>query len=281
MKIKLIILCCLFTKLLFSQENIGAIEFALEMGADGKTYTVFAKPTDTTFISTNTITGTGQVTIVASSGFEITNFKNLGAEWDGGSSIVRQPIEDPAHDYLSIGLTGDSAPKLIFQAHQPIPLFSFESKNECKGIVRLIDWAKDKFAQIPNSENSNPVNELGVIDLGQGLKKAKYIGNYGAANVNCSTSKFPPISTSPIGQVVELQHSKSRLIEWEELNNSVSHSMKIRLKGTVEWLPSIKINQPKIYLYGAKNSVYEYQISTILENGKMVQSDIFETTRLD
>ena len=281
MKIKLIILCCFFAKLLFAQEDIGTIEFALEMAADGKTYTVFAKPTETTFLSTNTITGTGQVTIVTSPGFEIANFKNLGAQWDAGISIVRQPIEDPTHDYLSIGLAGDNTPKLIFQAHQPIPLFSFESKNGCQGIVRLIDGTKDKFAQTPNSENSNPINELGVIDLDKGLKRAIYTGNYGAANVNCSSSNFPPISTSPIGPVVELQPSNSQLIQWEELNNSVSYSMRIRLKGTVKWLPSIKIKQPKVYLYGAKNSVYEYQISTILENGKIVQSDIFETTSLD
>ena len=82
-------------------------------------------------------------------------------------------------------------PKLIFQAHQPIPLFSFEGKNECNGIVRLIDGTKDIFAQTPNSENSNPANVLGVIDLDQGLKRAIYTGNYGAATINCSSlAKF-------------------------------------------------------------------------------------------
>lgn len=278
MKTRLIILCSLFTQLLFAQQTIGTIEFGLEIGADGKTYTVFAKPTDSTFLSMNTITGTGQVTIVVPTGFEVDNFKNFGGEWDGGDAIVRQPIEDIEHDYISIALDGDRTPKLIFQGHTPVPLFSFESKNECKGIVRLIDWTKDLFAQTPNSANSNPGNELGVIDLDQRLKRARYKRNYGAASIDCSQSNFPPILTSPISPIVELQPSKGRTIQWTELNSTVSYSIKIRLKGTAEWLSSIKLKQPKVYLYGAKGTPYEYQIFTILENGEIELSDIFEVS---
>ena len=60
------------------------------------------------------------------------------------------------------------------------PLFSFKADGGCytDDLIRLIDNTQDVFAILPNSENSNPGNELGIIDLSNGLARFRYARNY-------------------------------------------------------------------------------------------------------
>ncbi|MFK7978666.1 MAG: hypothetical protein AB8G86_01675, partial [Saprospiraceae bacterium] len=165
--------------------SFAQIEFTLQLEADGETYTVYAKPPAEAIISTNTITGTGQVTLVVPSGFQLIDFQKLGAEWDGGTTRVSQPIEDPEHDYISFGLLGDRVPKAVYTPGQETALFSFKSEGGCVGLLRLIDNRTDVFAQLPNSENSNPGNELGIIDLDNSLTRFRYTQNYEPFAADC------------------------------------------------------------------------------------------------
>ncbi len=169
----------------FTLTSFAQIEFTLQLEADGLTYTVYAKPPANSIISTNTITGTGQVTLVVPTEFQLIDFQKLGGEWDAGDTRVSQPIEDPEHDYISFGLDGDRAPKAIYTAGQETALFSFKSEGGCVGLLRLIDNRTDVFAQIPNSESSNPGNELGVIDLGNSLARFRYSQNYEPFAADC------------------------------------------------------------------------------------------------
>lgn len=175
----------LFFLLIFTP-TFAQIEFSLQLSDDNITYTVFAKPLASSNISTNTVTGTGQVTIVTPIDFKPINFKNLGGSWNS-AALVKQPAEDQDHYYLSFGLQSDD-PKLIYTPGEPIALFSFENESGCLGPVRLIDNQNDAFAIVPNSVSSNASNELGIIDLDIGLNRINYIGNYEPTHADCSES---------------------------------------------------------------------------------------------
>jgi hypothetical protein len=169
----------------FALNGYSQIEFTLQLEADAVTYTVYAKAPANSTISTNTITGTGQVTIVVPTGFQLIDFQNLGGEWDGGGTRVNQPLEDSEHDYISFGLTGDNRPKAKYEPGKTTALFSFKGDGACAGLIRLIENNVDAFAQIPNSENSNPGNELGIIDLGNSLARFFYSKNYEPFAADC------------------------------------------------------------------------------------------------
>lgn len=168
-----------------SISSFGQIEFSIQLEEDGISYTVYARPLASSIISENTITGTGQVTVVVPTGFEYTNFQNLGGQWDGGDTRVNQPLEDTDHDYISFGIVNDNNPKAIYRPGQETPLFSFEATGDCMGLIRLIDNNEDTFAQIPNSENSNPGNEIGIIDIGNGILRFRYTQNYEPFAADC------------------------------------------------------------------------------------------------
>jgi len=176
-----------------SLTTYAQIEYTLQLEDDGVTYTAYARAPADSPISTNTITGTGQVTIVAPTGFQIIDYQNLGGEWDGGDTRVDQPIENPEFDYISFGLDGDNRPKAVYQPGVAIPLFSFKSDGGCVGLIQIIGPGDPFLPENStagnqngaNSENSNPGNELGIIDLGNSLLRFRYGGLYEPLAADC------------------------------------------------------------------------------------------------
>jgi len=270
MKIKSCILFCLLAQTIFAQ-----IEFSLELDKFGITYTVFAKPADDLKLSEKILASTAQVTLITQNGVALAHFKNLGGEWDGGSSIVREPIEDANHDYISVGMIGDQQPKLTLKQGKPIALFSFETKDGCQGTMRLIDNKKDIFAKIPNSVNNNPGNDLSAIDI-EKMKQLFYTGNYEPFKVDCPSENLSPFSTklasyNPIYATVEL----------EKVKEAESYSIQARLKGTTEWLTPVNSETTKLYFYGHLDQIYEYQVKTIFIDGREKWGDISEISRVE
>jgi len=100
----------------------------------------------------NTATGeTGRVT-------------SVHGDWQLNSRSDR-PVENPAFDYLSIGLTELGTTGIPYQADVPVTLFEFEVSN-CRGVIRLLDNDSDAFNKMPNSANSNPGNQIAVLGEG-------------------------------------------------------------------------------------------------------------------
>ncbi|RMG76242.1 MAG: hypothetical protein D6714_21635, partial [Bacteroidetes bacterium] len=144
--------------LLASQTLRAQIELKLAVAPDGKTYSVYARPDSTINPSTDTYTGTGQITLVVPNGFEYTNFQEISGDWNYQPpfvSIVKAPVENPSKDYISIGLN-DDLPQIVYQAGQETLLFTFERVGSCLGEIYLIDNDTDPFAQLPNSAGTNP-----------------------------------------------------------------------------------------------------------------------------
>ena len=185
--------------LLFALHFVGSfasaqVELTLRLLPDQETFAVYAKPPANANISTNTITGTGQVTIVAPTGFDYRDFQRLGGDWRQNARVNR-PLENPEKDYISFGLNRDD-PKIIYRPGEETPLFSFKKEGACVGRLYLIDNNTDPFAQIPNSENSNPGNDLGIIDLGNNLIRFRYTRNYDPFAADCEDNDGDGIPNS-------------------------------------------------------------------------------------
>ncbi len=178
-------ICLIVSLLLISVTGFAQldIETTIEIQTDGVTYHVYARPIATSSISDNTITGTGQITIVAPTGFSYTDFKNESGRWLENARVNR-PLESPERDYLSFGLQSDR-PKIVYVPGQETLLFSFKREGGCNGRLYLIENETDPFAKLPNSESSNPGNDFGIIDLGGGLSAFGYLSNYEPYKADC------------------------------------------------------------------------------------------------
>lgn len=176
--IQLFTLALLFTSL----SNLQAqIKLGLVVNEYAERIEVYALHDDPNFSSSKTNLATGQVTILTETGTELTNINNINGMWMLNSS-AKAPKENPTRDYFSFGfpeymevpLSG-SAPTLLFTAE-----FSGSSQ------IQLIT-NDDPFAQIPNSLNLNPGNEMTMIDLANGKEIITYTDNY----TPCGKSPYP------------------------------------------------------------------------------------------
>ena len=76
------------------------------------TYGVFVKPCDGIIPSDNTITGTGQVTVILPMGNNIANLANHAGLWVDNAALSG-PSESPDFNYFTFGFLNDS-PKIVF-----------------------------------------------------------------------------------------------------------------------------------------------------------------------
>ena len=165
-----------FSTVLFAQPDnaLKALNFKIQK-IDANTYGVFVQPEGIT-PSERTITGSGQVTIVAPVDFTYSNLENFGGTWVENAR-VDGPIEAADKAYVSFGFVTDF-PKINLFPNEETILFSFTVDTEFEGTFALIDNNNDPFMN-PNSYGNNPGNDLGIIDAGNqgGLQYYAYAGN--------------------------------------------------------------------------------------------------------
>ncbi len=167
--------------LILATSASAQIDFRIGISTDGQTYTVYAKPKNSISPSTNTMTGTGQVTLVAPHGFQYNSFTSLKGTW-GTQPTVKAPVENPNFDYISVGLLNDAPfPNNIqYVVGQETAIFRLKRTSACTGPVMLIE-TNDPFYP-PNSVGANVGNDIGVIDVGKpGFPFYIWISNYGFA----------------------------------------------------------------------------------------------------
>ncbi|MCB0517406.1 MAG: hypothetical protein H6577_23815 [Lewinellaceae bacterium] len=153
------------------------IELRVGMLPDNVTYAVYARPDSTINPSLNTITGTGQVTLVVKTGFVVESLTSVHGLWDLNATVI-SPVENPTHNYITVGFSVDNG--IDYISGQETMLFKIKRGSPCDGEVRLID-EDDPFAQLPNSMGTNPGNDISVIDLKPGLPSYFFTRAYGFA----------------------------------------------------------------------------------------------------
>ncbi|MBI5917385.1 MAG: hypothetical protein HY842_18610 [Bacteroidetes bacterium] len=144
---------------------------------------VYARPNPASGIdpTTNTITGSGQVTVVMPLNFTWSGLTSVSGAWTANAP-VHGPVENPTKSYISFGFVGD-VPQIQVQAGQETLLFTFLRDEACPDSMYLIDNDTDPFNVLPNSMNSNPGNEITMFDAGVGLYS--YIGLYSPSAWSC------------------------------------------------------------------------------------------------
>ena len=165
-----------FTTILSAQPDNAAKALNLKIQQlSFDTYGVFVKPEGIT-PSERTITGSGQVTIVAPVDFTYANLENFGGSWVENAR-VNSPIEAADKAYISFGFVTD-LPKINIYPNEETLLFTFTTDAAFAGTFSLIE--NDDPFNTPNSYDTNPGNDLGIIDAGTegGLQYYAYAGNY-------------------------------------------------------------------------------------------------------
>jgi hypothetical protein len=152
------------------------LECTIKMLEDGETFGVFVRPLEEISPSRHAVTGTGQITVVVPTGFEIIEFQNMGGTWLQNAR-VNTPEENPTKDYISFGFSHDQ-PSIRYVSGQETLLFSFKNGNDMMEPLTLIDNDMDPFAQIPNSVGCNPGNELSVFDASKNKAVYRFYGTY-------------------------------------------------------------------------------------------------------
>lgn len=155
------------------------VELKLLLQPDGITYTVLARPQVTWPQPVANITYGGQVTLVVPAGaFEVENLVSNAGTWQL-TNLIESPVENPGAAYAIFKLLS-ATQALVYEAGQPVPLFSFENKNGCTGILELMNPAADPFSP-PNSLNIPAGNELYI----EGAAGDAYTGNYDPGSASC------------------------------------------------------------------------------------------------
>lgn len=184
------------TAVLGQPGNMGGLQFKL-LQVDNNTWGVFVLPMATISPTANTGAGTGQVTLVVPESFTFTNLKNYGGSWSQNAR-VNSPAEAPGRSYVSFGFVNDE-PKIRLFAFESTLLFSFDVTPETSEYIQLFDNQNDPFLP-PNSYNSNPGNDLAIIDFGHasGVVYYTYDSNLGTENTEIMAGKAGKTNTKSL-----------------------------------------------------------------------------------
>jgi len=173
---------------LFAACNFADAQVHLKVEAipgAANTFGIYAKVCGNLSPSTNTITGSGQVTIKFASGLTFSNLTSLGGTWTQNALVVN-PSEAPGKTYASVGFLSDN-PHILYFSDSESLLFTFKLNGNLSSAPELITNGVDPFDLLPNSVSSNPGNELTVLDFGvQPLGLYTYTGNFSGSAINCT-----------------------------------------------------------------------------------------------
>jgi type IX secretion system substrate protein len=160
------------------------------MTGSNTTYGVYMQPCDGLPLSGNTITGSGQITLVAPTGAIFMGITSVSGTWQAGD-MIGGPSEAPNKVYYSTGFLMDY-PAIAYTAGMETLLFTVQMGGFVVAQPELIDNENDPFAQLPNSYGTNPGNDLAVIDIGATPTSFyNYAGNYAPDAFGCGGEPQP------------------------------------------------------------------------------------------
>lgn len=182
---------------LFSAHLSAQLYLTIKAMPSDNLWGVYVKPCDTLQCTNQTITGTGQITIVAKVGSAFSELTQYSGTWIKDTPVI-SPVENPDMVYFTLGLATDM-PAITYIPGEETLLFTFKFNSPDGSPPALINNETDPFAQLPNSLGSNPGNDLSAVDFGTSpLQYYNYSGLYSDEHpVSCSQDG-PTTSTSEV-----------------------------------------------------------------------------------
>lgn len=184
----------LFISIFFSTIASAQLRTKLQWMPEDNLWGIFVKADTTISPSQNILLGSGQVTVVAPTNFEITNMISYMGSWVLNAR-VNSPIENREKDYISFGIRLSEKVSQLGQYDETL-ILTFSSDNDCPTSLYLIEEDDPFVAVSPNSLNTNPGNDLQMVDIGQGAAIYHYQGNYDLDGWNCNAAVVDSLTTS-------------------------------------------------------------------------------------
>ncbi len=239
---------------------------------------VYVHTCDSLSPTNQTITGSGQVTIVAKMGSVFSELTNMGGAWDD-NALVYSPVENPGMLYFTMGFVADQ-PAITYLPGEETLLFTFKMTNQDGSPPALIDNETDPFAQLPNSIGTNPGNELSVVDFGKSpLAFYNYSGIYHDGDTaDCEEGNTPTAveASLPDSQILLYPNPAANRIILKATKNSSSPGYTARL-----WNADM-VQMGSIDFSGRQNTEIDIEnlppgmyLITIEEQGHLVRTERF------
>jgi len=147
---------------------------------------VFVKADSSIQPTRNILLGSGQLTVVVPTGFKLGEMQSHMGSWIENAR-ANAPIENPEKDYISFGIQLSESINQLGNNREALILTFNEASGACPPTSLNLIEADDPFvAASPNSLNTNPGNDLQMIDIGNARSIYRYEGNYALNNGNCN-----------------------------------------------------------------------------------------------
>jgi len=175
----------LFFCIFFSTTVSAQLHTKLQWMPDDDVWGIFVKADTTIEPSQDILLGSGQVTVVAPTGFEVADIQSYMGSWVLNAR-VNAPEENREKDYISFGIRLSEKISQFGEFEETLILTFSALNNECPTSLNLIELADPFVATTPNSMNTNPGNDLQLVDIGQGAAIYSYYGNYDIDSWDCN-----------------------------------------------------------------------------------------------
>ena len=256
---------------LFTTQLSAQFKLKVTLSEDGL-YSIIAKPTIDLPAS---VIGSGQLTLtVPTGGFVVDELTSVTAKWSLQS--LTAPLQAPELDYLFFGLSGNgdlSSGTVV--AGREIVLLTFRNGGTCTGAVELI---KDDDTRL-EAANINPRLDFKVLVLSD-LSTYNVEGVYAQGNADCNGDIFSNLDSVFVEPEIISSNPGSAKLSWNAVETASFYKVQVRFKGHDTWIKSLKVMSPHSYFYAPKGSVYEYQITAYLADGRVIDSPIFEISTI-
>ncbi len=273
-------LALLFVAILFSTTTYAQLYTKLQWMPNDNLWGVFVKADTSIQPSQNILLGSGQITIVAPNGFEVKNMTSYMGSWIQNAR-ANSPIENPEKDYISFGIILSEAVSEL-GVYDEVLILTFSTTDlECPNSLSLID-ADDLFVStVPNSLNTNPGNDLQMVDIGNNRSIYQYQGNYAPNAWNCGdaeniTTSLKDFQREQLVKVFPNPFHKELIFELIDHKNTTNFQIQLR-DNLGRLILSQQMDAPRLVVdVDAETSLYFYQIMDLDKNEMVASGKLFK-----
>lgn len=273
-------LALLFMTLSFSTTSYAQLYTKLQWMPDDNLWGVFVKTDTTIQPSQNIILGSGQVTVVAPNDFEVTNMTSYMGSWIQNAR-VNGPIENPEKDYISFGIRLSEAVSELGVYEEVLILTFSTTDSECPGSLYLIEEDDPFVSTTPNSMNTNPGNDLQMVDIGKDRSIYQYKGNYDLTAWNCGdpanvTTSLKDFQRKQLVKVFPNPFHKELVFELIDHKNTTNFQVQLR-DNLGRLILSERMDSPRLTVdVDTESALYFYQIMDLDQNELVASGKLFK-----
>ena len=275
-----LIISFFFLNLGFSITSSAQLHTKLQWMPDDNHWGIFVKADSSIQPTRDILLGSGQLTVVVPTGFEIGEMKSHMGSWIENAR-ANAPVENPEKDYVSFGIQLSEAITQLGTNPEVLVLTFNEANGDCPSSLYLIEGDDPFVATSPNSLNTNPGNDLQMIDLGNARSIYGYEGNYALDNWNCNVDENVITSLNDLKKKSVIKVFPNPFYEaltFELLHINKGTNLELRIQDNLGKIihrqlftdSQLKINMevsPALYFY----QIVDLDAGALLDTGKLLK----------